>query len=210
MGGWQNAKRFAIRGRAEMNSQDHSARSVDHLTTRRTVSAALLLVVALSGCAGTTAPITSQPSTTTAISTTTTPSVATENEVASIIAGGEKTWREAADKSPECRLAFVLKEKGVAAGVERVTCYTNELTAGVKAEIAIRDLRALNIPPSMQGLVTETQSALQMMVDADLENACGPAMTEPKDTKECTSALGTPNWSYTLMTSVLDKWSPYL
>ncbi|SDP19160.1 hypothetical protein SAMN04489867_1684 [Pedococcus dokdonensis] len=54
------------------------------------------------------------------------------------------------------------------------------------------------------------KAALQLVVEADLENACGPAMTERKDTEECSSALGARSMSYTVQSSALDKWSPYL
>jgi hypothetical protein len=139
-----------------------------------------------------------------------TQSYSTENEIASVIAGGEKMWRDTKDEAFDCRLALVLKEDDYSASAKRLTCYTNELTAGVKAQTALRDLAALTIPPSMDGLVTDTRAALQLVVDADLENACGPAMTEPKDTEECSSALGARSMSYTVLSSALDKWAPYL
>ena len=74
-----------------------------------------------------------------------------------MIAGGEKTWREANEKGGECRMALVLKEDDPIASAQRLTCYTNEVTAGLQAQIALRDLNALDIPPSMQTLVDETK-----------------------------------------------------
>ena len=149
-------------------------------------------------------------STTSTASPSPTPSYSTESEIASVIAGSEKVWRETEDQAFDCRLALVLKDDDYSASAKRLTCYTNELTAGVKAQTALRDLTALTIPPSMDSLVTDTKAALQLVVDADLENACGPAMTEPKDTEECSSALGARSMSYTVLSSALDKWSPYL
>ncbi len=126
-----------------------------------------------------------------------------------MIAGGEEKWREVKEKSGKCRIGYVLKDKSGMLEIERMTCYTKELTAGVTAETAVRDLQALDVPPSMEGLVDETVAALQMLVDADLENACGPAMSEPKDSEACSSALGTRSMGYQLLTSALDKWKPY-
>lgn len=105
---------------------------------------------------------------------------------------------------------MVIKDEGALAQTERLTCYTNEITAGVKAEIALRDLGALNPPASLTTLLSETEAALHMMVKADLESACGPAMTEPKESKDCDAALGARYASYQLLDSVLDKWAPYL
>jgi hypothetical protein len=62
----------------------------------------------------------------------------------------------------------------------------------------------------MSRLVSDTEAALKMMVEADLESSCGPAMTEPKQSKDCDTALGTRYTSYHRLDSILDRWSPYL
>ena len=49
-----------------------------------------------------------------------------------------------------------------------------------------------------------------MMVAADLESACSPAMTEPKQSKDFNTALGTRYTGYHLLDSLLDRWAPYL
>ena len=61
----------------------------------------------------------------------------------------------------------------------------------------------------MEDLVAETMNSLQMLVDSNLEEACGPSMNEPKDTKQCDEAMGAQMWGYTSVTGVLDKWAPY-
>ena len=62
----------------------------------------------------------------------------------------------------------------------------------------------------MGSLVDETTRALQMVADVDLEAACGEAFKVPKDSEECTAAMGTRSVGYTLLSSTLDKWAPYL
>ncbi|MGG5258804.1 hypothetical protein [Phycicoccus avicenniae] len=104
----------------------------------------------------------------------------------------------------------MLKDDDPLEKAKRLTCYTNEVTAGLKAETALRDLTALDIPSSMQGLVSDTSAALQGVVDTDLESACGEAMSEPSDSKQCDDALGARFASYVALASELERWSPYL
>lgn len=139
-----------------------------------------------------------------------TESAATESQVASVIAGGESTWRDAIDGAADCRFNLTVGDQDdPITKAETLTCFTNEVTAGVRAKIAIRDLDALTIPDSLVPLVDETKQALQMLVDADLEAACGDSMT-PNHSKDCDEMLGTRFGSYTVLERVLDKWSPYL
>ncbi|WP_461048270.1 hypothetical protein [Terrabacter koreensis] len=148
--------------------------------------------------------------TTTTTTPSPTPTYASENQVASVIAGNQKTWREVEDSALPCRSAMVLGEDSGMSEIELITCYTNEVTAGVAAQNAIRDLEALDVPPSMEPLVDETRRVLQGMADVDLEKACGPSFEVPKDSKACTEALGSRATSYFLVSGVLDKWAPYL
>ena len=74
-----------------------------------------------------------------------TPDYATDKQIASVVAGGEKLWRDAADKGTECRIKYVEKGGGALGEIERKTCYTNELTASMSAPTAIRDLSQLRI-----------------------------------------------------------------
>lgn len=171
----------------------------------------LLAALALAGCGTDSKPATTSASSTTApAAPSPSPSFATENEVASVIAGYEKDWREVAEKAGPCRFKYVLKEDGPLAQTERMTCYTNEVTAAISAKNAMRDLAQLDVPPSMTPLVEETNKALQLLVDADLESACGPAMQEPNGTKKCDTAMGAQMLGYDMVTNALDKWGPYL
>lgn len=177
------------------------------------LGAALVLGGCQSSSSGA-APASAAPSTTATVvtpSTTTSsiPDYATDKQIASVVAGEEKLWRDAADKAGECRFKYVEKGGGTLGEMERMTCYTNEVTASMSAQTAIRDLSQLRIPPSMEDLVAETMNSLQMLVDSRLEEACGPAMNEPKDTKKCDEAMGAQMWGYHSVTGVLDKWAPY-
>lgn len=181
---------------------------------RGAVLASALMMVCLSGCASSTTdappPSARDSSISAAPTPTTSESAATENQVASVIAGGESTWRDAIDDAGDCRFNLTVgDQEDPITKAETLTCFTNEVTAGVRAEIAIRDLNALTIPDSLVPLVDETKQALQMLVDADLEAACGDSMT-PNQSKDCDETLGARFGSYTVLERVLDKWSPYL
>lgn len=73
--------------------------------------------------------------------------------------------------------------------IQRDICYLNEQTMGVTARLAIRDWGALEIPSSMEDLVTETSGMLQPVADIDLKANCG-GEARPADTDQCTEALG--------------------
>lgn len=134
---------------------------------------------------------------------------ATENQVASVIAGYEPDWREVIEDSANCRFLWVLGGSTFAEEVEAMTCFIQEKTMGVTAQIVIRDLGKLEIPPSMAELVGDTNVQLQAIADIDLELLCG-SEDVPSDAAECTEALGSRNFVYGVLDGTLDKWSPYL
>lgn len=103
-----------------------------------------------------------------------------------------------------------MREPGLLGEAERMTCYTREVTAGMTAQTALRELDELNVPESMSPLVAETQVALEDVADTDLESECGPPMSEIKESRRCDRALGSRMGAYQRLESVLDRWSPYL
>lgn len=173
------------------------------------------VAVALAGCGGSedteTAAESPTPSETTTTTATPIPTdtEATPEQVASVIAGQESDWRETIDGAGECRFLNVMGE-GPADELQLTTCYMGELTMGVSASGAIRELNSLDVPGSMSDLVEETVRILQAVADVDLEGACGPAFSTPVDTQECSDALGSRNVLYGLLGTTLDKWRPYL
>ena len=178
-----------------------------------TLPLAVLLVASFAGCGASSQPGGAATSTSTPMATpsaTTTASVATEKQVASVIAGQEKNWRRVIDGAGACRIRNVtVKDGDVLAETQVMTCYTDELTAGTTAKIAVRDLGALTIPASMRSLVDETVRILKDLAATDLEGACGPAMSKPSNTDKCNSELGTRMIQYQALGIVLDKWRPY-
>ena len=92
----------------------HCSARTGPMTHRGIAFAAVLLTLGLAGCSSaatrTAGSLTTQATTTTTTTTPSpTPTYASEKEVASVIAGGEKTWREANEKGGECRMALVLQ-----------------------------------------------------------------------------------------------------
>jgi hypothetical protein len=173
----------------------------------------LLMCVLLTGCGGDAQEASATDSTAAEAASETpspSPTAATEAQVASVVAGYQKDWREIIKKAADCRWDYTMMDRGVLAEANRMTCYMQEVTAGTSAGNAIRDLDALTIPDSLTSLVSETETALQAVADVDLEAVCGPVLEEIKDTRKCSRALGTRYGAYQDLDEVLDKWGPYL
>lgn len=171
------------------------------------------VVVSLAGCGSGSESTSSRPSTSTTSATPTsapTPTLATPEEVAVVIAGNQDDWREVIDGAGECRIRWVMAQDDPVESAQRLACYTREVTAGLTAQTALRDLEHLNAPPSMTTLVETTTEALQQMADVDLEAVCGPAPSEPNGTKLCNEAMGQRMWGYNRLEKALDMWTPYL
>lgn len=172
---------------------------------------AVAMTAALTACGAGAEPTTSTPSTTpTGASPSPTSSEATPEQVASVIAGKQADWREVIEQAGTCRMNWVMKSEDLAETLNRKSCYTREVTAGLTAQAAIRDLGRLTVPSSMTTLVDKTTAALQQVIDVDLESACGPASGEPSGTDECNKALGQRMWAYNSLGDALDMWAPYL
>ena len=174
----------------------------------------VLLIAALGGCAEGEAPTSTTTASTIPVvsktATATTTPAATENEVASVIAGYEQDWREVIDDAGECRVAWTMRDSDPAQKARRLTCYMRETAMGTTATLARRDLGNLAIPDSMSGLVKDTTKALRAVANVDLEAKCGGPFEGPKGSKECARALGSRMWTYDSLETVLNKWSPYL
>lgn len=137
---------------------------------------------------------------------------ATEPQVASVIAKYESDWREVIDGAGECRLNWVnaaADESDLLSSLEGYSCFMREKTLGVTAQLAVRDLEELEIPPSMETLVSETKATLLTLSSFDLEAICGTE-DAPADTPECQDALGTRNYGYGVLEDQLAAWGPYL
>lgn len=162
---------------------------------------AIAAALILAGCAPTATPP-AEPTSTPGP----TPEYATENQVASVIAAHESDWREVIDGAFECRSMWY----STPGSIPGMTCWIKEQTLITTAETAIRDLGELEIPPSMESLVESTTAVLQGIVDVDATTVCGEGVLEPVDTPECTEALGSLTWSYTMLEQELEAWAPYL
>lgn len=141
---------------------------------------------------------------------TPTASAATEAQLASVIAGYQRDWREVIRNASDCRFDLAMQDSGGIAKAARLSCYTDEITIGLTAASALEELAAMSAPDSMTALVDETTAALQGVAGVDLETVCGPAMSEIRGDKKCRTALGTRMWAYDDLDTALDRWSPYL
>ncbi|WP_141881309.1 hypothetical protein [Homoserinimonas aerilata] len=134
---------------------------------------------------------------------------ATENQVASVIAEYEPKWREVIEESTECRFLWVLGGSTIAEEIHGDVCFMQEKTIGITAQLVLRDWEALNVPESLQSLVTDTSTVLREIGRGDLKTICGEA-SRPVETDECNSELAGRNMLYSQLESSLNKWSPYL
>jgi hypothetical protein len=164
------------------------------------LSAGVLSLLALTGCAGNTAE--SAASTPTP---TPTVKVATENEVASVIAEYASDWRDTIDSASDCRIVYVTGSDPA----REYICETGEETIGITAGLVSRDLRKLNVPDSMQTLVTDTDTILSKINLVDVKSLCGDDGWNNAG-PDCNSALAERYSLYTQLESKLDAWSPYL
>lgn len=180
----------------------------------------LLLVVgvaaAVSACSGngatpSSASLSASASPSASSSRNASPSTSTEKQVASVIAGQEAGLRKAIDGGGKCRILMVTaRDDSPLDQANVLSCYTDEVTAGLSAQIAVRDLGKLTPPESMKPLVDETVTELEAIGLVDLETACGPAMTKPNLSEDCNRSLGIRMMQYTRLKTILDKWRPYL
>lgn len=173
-------------------------------TYMSSLSAAVLLTALLTGCTSGGVP---EPEPTTAE-----PAVeyATENQVASVIAKYESDWREVIEGAGECRLGWTTASSDdVQASLEGFTCYTREKTMGATTQLAVDELDALDIPPSMDALVSSTSTTLKVLAGAELESSCGEDGSPDTSSDACTSTLGMLNTGYAVLEQDLDAWRPY-
>lgn len=136
-------------------------------------------------------------------------SEATPEQMATVIAGYEKDWREVINKAADCRWDWTISDNA-AAELRGMTCYMTESTIGLTTETAAAELDALTPPGSMTALIDETDAALAAVYDIDLEGACGDPVIGPNDSKKCSTTLGQRMWAYSQLETALDQWSPYL
>jgi hypothetical protein len=156
------------------------------------------IVLALSGCAV-------QP-TAQAFPTVRAKPDATPQEVASVIAKYSKQWQGTIDKGGECRAEWIFSPTDI----EASTCYLDETTTGLDAQIAVRDLGRLRVPKSMNSLVNSTTGILTSIGAIDLETACGKLGALDFTTQKCTDAVASRFALYTQLDTQLRAWSPYL
>lgn len=135
--------------------------------------------------------------------TSPTEETATQEQVASVIAGEEFTFRDASDDFFDCRYSYTID----AEGIEALTCTTRQKTVVVTAQIVAKDLRELSPPESMEPLVEETLAKLDLIGGVDMD-ACGDAPT--LDDESCSTELTALDVYLDSLTGTLDSWGPYL
>lgn len=141
----------------------------------------------------------------------TTEETATPQQLASIIAGEQEDWEAVIDEAGTCRLRYVrYDEDDVLSSMEARLCYTEEVTMGITASNAARDLKELTPPTSMHDLVEETVEALEQIASVDLEEWCGPPFDPPAMSDECAANMGSRYSAYQSFENTLAKWGPYL
>lgn len=137
------------------------------------------------------------------------PTYATEAQVASVIGKYIDEWQKVIDEAGDCRFVMVLAEEGSPEALERLSCYMREATMSMTAQTAARDIRALEVPPSMGGLVQDTLEALDKVAAADVDAHC-MGSREAEESDACTQAIGSAYAAYTSLDRILGGWSPYL
>ncbi|MCS5721084.1 hypothetical protein N1028_02380 [Herbiconiux sp. CPCC 203407] len=158
-------------------------------------------VLLVTGCAA--SPVASTPTPT----PTPTPEFATEAEVASVIAKRATDWRETLDGAFECRTVWVLGE-GPLDEMKGTSCFMEAKTINITAELALDDLDALAIPPSMTTAIADLRVPLSGLKSIDLEGLCGTG-SEPTSEDACNKALGAQNFHFSQLESALDGLSPW-
>lgn len=152
----------------------------------------------LTGCASEMPEPEAKPSAETAVTET-----ATQEQVASVIAKHESTFRDANDKSFDCRFSYASNP----ASIESLTCATEQKTVVLTAQNAARDLRGLTAPDSMQPLLDETLAKLDLVGDVDM-SACGEK-PDPSDAA-CSEQLTALDIYLGTLSGTLNAWGPYL
>lgn len=137
------------------------------------------------------------------------PAEATPEQLASVIAGYEKDWRQVINKAGDCRWDWTVSDDATAE-LRGMTCYMRETTISLTTETAAAQLAELTPPSSMTALVDDTTTALAAVYDIDLEGVCGDPVVGPNDTKKCSTTLGERMWAYSQLEDALDQWGPYL
>lgn len=141
----------------------------------------------------------------------TTEETATPQQLASIIAGEQEYWVAVIDEAVSCRIQYVrYDEDDVLSSMEASLCYAEEVTMGVSASNAVRDLKELSPPTSMIDLLEETIEVLDWIANVDLEEWCGPQFDPPAMSDDCAAKMGSRNSAYRSLETTLAKWGPYL
>jgi hypothetical protein len=173
-------------------------------TMKKLVTLAALALV-LTGCTAAPDAAPSESATPTA-----TVEAATSEQVASVLAEYEPTWREVIADAGECRFTWTLGDAAdVTTQLEGLSCYTTEKTIGITSQLVVRDWTAMDIPADLQGLVDETSAVLELISDVDLTAVCGDEEV-PDGSDTCNAGLGSRYAAYRTLDSQLNKWSPYL
>lgn len=172
-----------------------------------------ILLLSMTACSAPAASTATSPSSIAAPSDAASPSAtistATENEVASIMAGYMSEATKTIEGAGDCRMLSVTA-KSAADEAMLVACYTNEVTLGTSSTTTAKKLRELTPPASMETIVDDTTAVLDEVSGIDLEKSCGPAMGRPRGTKACDTAMGDRYGAYLRLKEVLASWSPYV
>lgn len=176
--------------------------------THAFAGAAAVLLLSMTGCASDSASTTQAAANVEQTPTETptpTPSYVTNEQVASVIGGYRADWQEIMDGAGDCRLAFVFEPSGL----EATTCTFTEQTMGATAQLAMRDLEALDVPPELQPLVGTTTASLARIAEQDFATTC---LVDGNyvDSDPCTAVLGARFAEYITLSEELGKWEPYL
>jgi hypothetical protein len=171
----------------------------------------LSLSIGLSACAGDTtakeAAAAPSASATSAPAPSPAPSYASEKQLASFVAGYEKSWREVAESAAECRLYWVLDDDTT--HLDGLLCWLQAQTLETEADTAATELLALTPPPSMESITNELYGILTFLSVNDAAETCGQGDI-PINSDECNTKLGRQNTYLQVLETNLDKWGPYM
>lgn len=167
------------------------------LKTRVPVLVAMCLVSLVAGCSSAASPDE--------------PVVATESQVASVIGRYVDRWTDVFDNAAECRRRVEYGIMGDEVSQLRQGCLEAEEAVAAAGDSIADSFAEMNIPASMEGLVSDTLAVLDSVLEADIKGSCVYIKySNDAATPECLEAMDSARVAYSDLSDVLGGWSPYL
>lgn len=139
------------------------------------------------------------------------PEYATEAQVASVIAEFEPGWRDVVAEKIDCQLTWEIASQdptNLEANMKGLNCMSSIHTMVTTTGTAIIELDKLEIPPSMQDLVSETKGDLSKISSSGVEMKCD--LSGDSAESECELPMLQFVVGSMRLENTLNAWGPYL